>query len=266
DAVNPGGRIPRRRFLQGVGASVLAGLGGAQVIRLGAEAGQSAPELPATRQRWALVIDLRRCDGCKKCTQACQAMHHTPEGVEWIKVYTLTNAAGGPYYLPRVCMQCENAPCYEVCPVGATFYAPDGVVLIDQDRCIGCRLCMVACPYGARYFTWDDPPPVDPAQLDGESGPEFPVPQQKGTVSKCVLCVHRLREGKLPACVEACTMEAIYVGDWEADLATNGRETVQLSRFLKENDAFRLKEELNTRPRVWYIAGHGQDLEYKYSL
>lgn len=212
-----------------------------------------------------MVIDLRRCDGCEKCTQACQAMHHTPEDVEWIKVYELKNAAGDTYYMPRPCMQCANAPCYNVCPVGATFYSEDGVVLIDQDRCIGCRLCMVACPYNARYFTWDDPPAVEAASLEHPTGPEFPVPQQKGTVSKCVFCVHRLREAKLPACVEACTMQAIYIGDWEKDLATNGRETVVLSEFLKANDAFRLKEELNTQPSVYYIAGHGQDLESKYT-
>jgi molybdopterin-containing oxidoreductase family iron-sulfur binding subunit len=92
--------------------------------------------------------------------------------------------------------------------------------------------------------------------------PEFPVPQKRGTVGKCILCVHNAHVGKLPACVEACTMEALYIGDLKRDIATNGRETVKLSKFLRENDAVRYREELGTRPRVWYIPGHGQDLDF----
>lgn len=255
--------LSRRRFLQGLGGAAVAALGGGlQVVPFSAEAGGEPPRPPGVKRRWVMVIDLRRCDGCQKCTRACQEMHHTGEAVEWIKVYKLRNAAGGTFFFPRPCMQCQNAPCFEVCPVEATFYSDDGVVLIDADRCIGCRLCMVACPYGARYFTWGDRPAVAPEALESPTSPEFPVPQKKGTVSKCVFCVHRLRDEKLPACVEACTMEALYMGDWETDLATNGRETVQLSRFLQDNDAFRFKDELNTQPSVYYIAGHGQLLDY----
>jgi molybdopterin-containing oxidoreductase family iron-sulfur binding subunit len=92
--------------------------------------------------------------------------------------------------------------------------------------------------------------------------PEFPVPQQKGTVGKCILCVHNINVGKMPYCVEACTMEALYIADLATDVATNGRETVKLSKLLRDNDAVRFREELGTRPRVWYILGHGQDLAY----
>jgi molybdopterin-containing oxidoreductase family iron-sulfur binding subunit len=93
--------------------------------------------------------------------------------------------------------------------------------------------------------------------------PEFPVPQQKGTVGKCILCVHNTSVGKLPACVESCAMHALFIADLNADVMTNASgETYKLSKYLSENDAYRLKEELNTSPRVWYVAGHGQDLEF----
>lgn len=215
---------------------------------------------PLPPRRWAMVIDLRRCDGCKKCTEACQAKHYLPPEQEWIKVYTLRDRTGVEYNIPRLCMHCEDAPCVRVCPVTATFVDRDGLVLVDQDKCIGCRLCMAACPYEARYFNWTEPKIKPP--LPTKATPEFPSPQQRGTVGKCVLCVHNIKFGQLPYCLEACNMNAIYIGDLDADVATNGTETVRLSTFLSENNAIRLKEELNTKPRVWYIPGHGEDLEW----
>lgn len=211
------------------------------------------------RRQWAMVIDLRRCDGCKKCTDACQAEHELPKNFEWIKVFEITDKQGRSYFMPRPCMHCENAPCLRVCPVGATFKADDGVILVDQDKCIGCRMCMAACPYGARYFNFGDPPkPAHPFQ---HPTPEHPVPQIKGTVGKCMLCVHNTENGKLPACVSACGMQALWIGDLVEDVATNGTDTTRLSELIKANDAFRYKEELGTSPHVWYIAGHGQALE-----
>jgi len=208
-----------------------------------------------------MVVDLRRCDGCEKCTKACQKMHYLAEEQTWIKVYDMTASDGQPYFMPRLCMHCENPPCLRVCPVGATFKTSEGVVLVDQKKCIGCRACMAACPYEARYFNWGDPPPA-PSTLDNPM-PEFPVPQQKGTVSKCILCVHNTDIGKLPACVDACTMGALYIADFENDVAVNGlNETVKLSKFLRDNDAVRYKEELGTRPRVYYIPGHAQDVNF----
>ena len=118
----------------------------------------------------------------------------------------------------------------------------EGVVLVDQSTCIGCRMCMAACPYEARYFNWDDSP--QPPPEFNNPMPEFPVPQKKGTVGKCILCVHYQSEGRLPACVEGCSMGALYIADLATDLATNGQETVKLSTFLRENDAIRFKEEL----------------------
>lgn len=256
--------LTRRNFIRGVlGAAVAAGAAGAATqlgpLAPGGSAKSDVDEELAKHQ-WVMVFDLRKCDGCEKCVKACRQMHALPEGHEWIKVYELENRAGQTYFLPRPCMQCEDPPCVKVCPVKATYKTADGVTLIDQDKCIGCRMCIAACPYEARTFTWDDP--LEPkVSLTGPS-PEYPVPQQKNTAGKCVFCVHLIRYGKLPNCVEKCTMDAIYMGDLTSDLATNGEETVRLSDLLKKNDAFRLKEELNTRPRVYYIPGHGQDLDF----
>jgi len=258
-----GHRLGRRQFLKLAGATAMGTAMGGVALRLGLLRGSEAAastDDPLTKHQWAMVFDLRRCDGCKRCTKACRKMHYLPKDQEWIKVYEAESAGGQKYFLPRPCMQCENPPCVKVCPVQATYQVPDGVTLVDQNVCIGCRMCMAACPYEARYFNWDDPPEV-PSTVP-EPRPEWPVPQQKGTVGKCVFCVHDIRYGRLPACVTACTMEAIYLGDFNTDLATTGKKTVKLSELIKDNDAFRLKEELNTRPRVYYIAGHGQDLKY----
>jgi molybdopterin-containing oxidoreductase family iron-sulfur binding subunit len=261
--------LSRRALLRAVAAigagTSLAALGGSNVAALVERLEAAVPAHPSTdhpiaTRRWAMVIDLRRCDGCEKCTEACQATHYLEPEQTWLKVYTMRTTAGTEYFMPRLCMQCEDAPCLRVCPVGASFRTADGVVLVDQDRCIGCRLCMSACPYEARYFNWIEPSRRPP--LAAAPTPEFPAPQRKGTVGKCTFCVHQTSRGELPSCVEACGMEAIYIGDLDADVATNGAETVRLSTFLQENHAVRFREELNTGPRVWYVPGHGEDLGY----
>lgn len=207
--------------------------------------------------QWAMVIDLARCDGCGLCTKACQEQHFTGEQ-EWIKVFELPNDDGTVSYFPRPCMQCENAPCLNVCPVGATFNNKNGTVLIDHERCIGCRLCMAACPYGARSFNWGEPE-NPPGATFAKYSPEYPVPHRRGTVEKCMFCAHNAKDGKLPVCASACSMNAIWFGDLARDIATNGAETKSLSLLLAERNAFRLKEELGTRPRVWYLPGHGEN-------
>lgn len=254
--------VSRRRLLQGLGGLLAAAVGGVGLSRLGlpigTRAGAQGARLESQRQ-WGFVVDLRRCDGCKYCTQACQETHYLAEDQEWIKVYEAEDEHHNKYFIPRLCMQCENPPCLKVCPVAATFKNPDGVVLVDQDRCIGCRLCMAACPYEARYFNFTDSP-KPPSPFDNPM-PEFPVPQQRGTVGKCILCVHYTHKGQLPACLEACRMDALYIADLNTDVMTNrSGETYKLSQYLRDNDAFRFKEELNTSPRVWYVAGHGQTL------
>ncbi len=215
-------------------------------------------------RRWVMVIDLRKCDGCvstgkpPQCTQSCIKQRSVPEGMQWIEVYEHELPGGGTQFVPTPCMQCQNAPCVNVCPVGATFSTPEGVILIDQERCIGCRLCMAACPYQRRFFNWGEP--VIPAEaLFAEYNVESQIPAKRGTVMKCDFCPERPRNGSLPYCIQGCPNKAIYYGDEEEDVATNGQEVVKLSRFLSENLAYHLKEELGTKPSVYYIPGHGQD-------
>ncbi len=218
-------------------------------------------------RRWMMVIDLRYCDGCQsvglppQCTQACIEGHFAPRPMEWIEVFEEQHgdpvAGGASSFFPVPCQHCQNPPCTNVCPVGATFSTPEGVVLIDQDRCIGCRICMAACPYDRRFFNWGEPPAPPEAAL-ADYSPEHQVPARIGTVMKCDFCPDMARAGRLPYCAQACPNDAIYYGDLEEGLATNGREVVDVDRFLAEHHARRLKEELGTEPRVFYIPGHGE--------
>ena len=256
----------RRRVLGGLGAT--AGLAAAATFIPLNQIGLAAPPHPAQmagapsgKRQWGMVIDLRLCDGCKECTVACQKVHYLPKDQEWIKVLEIKDENDKKRFMVRLCMMCENPPCLKVCPTGATFKNPEGVVLVDQSKCIGCRMCMVACPYEARYFNFTTPP--QPPGPFANPMPEFPVPGQKGTVGKCVLCVHYADIGQLPACVAACSMDALFIADLNSDVMTNGSgATFQLSKYLHDNDAFRYKEELHTSPRIWYIAGHAQNLEF----
>ncbi len=214
-------------------------------------------------RRWAMVIDLRYCDGCQsvgkppQCTEACIQGHYAPEPMEWIQVYEPSLPGGGTQFVPTPCQQCQNAPCVNVCPVGATFSTPEGVVLIDQNRCIGCRLCMEACAYDRRFFNWGQAP-IPPEATFMEYDPMHQSPAQKGTVMKCDFCPDMARAGRLPYCAQGCPNHAIYYGDLEEDLATNGVQVVKLSRMLSEDSAYRLKENLGTQPRVYYLPGHGE--------
>ncbi len=261
--------LNRREFIKkSVGAmGLLAVLSSPLVPVLGqAKASAGPAEKAPAKQKvraWCMVIDLKKCEGCvtigtsPQCTQACIQGHFVPKGQEWIQVYEVKLSGGGTYFMPTPCFQCENAPCVNVCPVAATYHDKDGVVLVDHHRCIGCRMCMAACPYQRRFFNWGTPK-LPPEAALAEYSPLYPVPAVKGTVIKCMFCAHFLRDGKLPYCVTGCPMKALYMGDLNEDIATNGVEIVQLSKFLDENDAYRYKEELGTQPRVWYLPGHGQ--------
>lgn len=203
-------------------------------------------------RRWVMVIDLAKCDGCRECTRACQAMHFAPPGQEWIRVYEMRDhEAGASYWLPRPCMQCDNAPCVKVCPVSAAWKREDGIVMQDTSRCIGCRFCIAACPYFARSFNWVEHSAGQPDELYSM---EWNRVHRKGTTEKCIFCPGLIKEGKLPACVTACPMGAIYFGDQAEDAVTNSQgETLRFSEMIQSSAGYRLMEDLGTEPRVYYL-------------
>ncbi|MDQ7819668.1 MAG: 4Fe-4S dicluster domain-containing protein [Armatimonadota bacterium] len=226
--------------------------GGGVALAFAAKPPRAEPAA-ASGRRWVMVIDLARCDGCRECTRACQAMHFLPGGQEWIRVYEMRDhELGAPYWLPRPCMQCDNPPCVKVCPVSATWKREDGIVMQDTSRCIGCRFCMAACPYQARSFNWVDP--EVPGMPDEPYAMEWNRVHRRGTTEKCIFCPALLAEGRLPACAAACPMGAIYFGDQGEDAVTNSQgETVRLSELVAANAGYRLLEELGTEPRVYYL-------------
>lgn len=210
-----------------------------------------------TKKRYGMAIDLRRCVGCEACTVACKQENHTPPGVAYAKVI---KEEVGEYphvrrhFLPVLCNHCENPPCVPVCPVGATWKREeDGIVVIDYDICIGCRYCMTACPYGARYFDFGDNYNQPLNEFEGQPSPEYGEdrPRQPGTspignVRKCTFCLHRVARGEQPACVLTCMPHARIFGD------LNDPES-EISRLTAERRGFRLKEELGTEPKVFYL-------------
>jgi Fe-S-cluster-containing dehydrogenase component len=206
-------------------------------------------------RRWIWVIDLSKCRNARQCVSACQAAHHLrPEQYHINTLEMQENPHTPAFHMPKPCQHCDNPPCVAVCPVDATFKRPDGPVLIDNDRCIGCRFCIAACPYSARSFNWIKPK-FDDQDKDLPYNIELNIPQRIGTITKCLMSSDRLREGKLPYCVSACPNGVYYFGDENEDAVTNGttKETVRLSTLLRDNGAYQLLEELGTKPRVYYL-------------
>ena len=214
-------------------------------------------------KRWAMIIDVKKCKegiekGCgKKCIKACHYLHNVPsipdkkKEIKWIWEDEFEHAFPEQTneYLEEIfkdipflflCNHCDNPPCVRVCPTKATFKNDEGIVMMDFHRCIGCRFCMAACPYGARSFNW-----VDPRPYIEKVNPEYPT-RTKGVVEKCLFCYERLAQGKVPACVEACPEKALIFGDL-AD------ENSEVSKILKEKVAIRRKAELGTNPSVFYL-------------
>ncbi len=206
--------------------------------------------------------------GCRACMVACKVENNTPQGTFWMYVFRFEE---GEYpntrvwFMPRPCMHCDNAPCVKVCPVGARYKREDGLVATDWERCIGCRYCEVACPYGVNYFNWRQPSKGYYLDWpDGEAPPyknpdlEKPYGQErrriagsghlKGVVEKCTFCVHRVEKGLPPACVANCPVFALHFGDLDDPNSI-------VSRLLRRKRHFRLLEELGTAPRVYYVGG-----------
>lgn len=206
-------------------------------------------------RRWIWVIDLSKCRNARQCIAACQAAHHLrPDQFHINTLQMQENPHTPAFHMPKPCQHCDNPPCVAVCPVDATFKRPDGPVLIDNERCIGCRFCIAACPYSARMLNWSKPK-FDEQDKDLPYNIELNIPQRIGTITKCLMSSDRLREGKLPYCVSACPNGVYYFGDENEDTVTNGttKETVRLSTLLSENGAYQLLPELGTKPRVYYL-------------
>lgn len=217
-------------------------------------------------KKFVMVIDLARCKNARACISACQKMHYQPEDKEWLQVKLMKdNPEGSPYWFPKTCFHCDNPPCVKVCPVDATFKRDDGLVLIDNERCIGCKFCMTACPYSTRVFNWDEPEQPEEIAMCHPS-PETSVPSQVGTVDKCDFCPDMARRGELPDCVTACPNGVFYFGDANEDAVSNGTETVRFRKLLEKRGAYRYLEELGTEPRVYYLPPADRMFPYESGL
>ena len=191
-------------------------------------------------RKFVMVIDLAKCKNALKCVIACNKHHYITGENAWIKVHKMQESKDtAPYWMPRTCMHCDQPACVTVCPVDATFKRRDGLVLIDNERCIGCRFCMAACPYSIRVFNWEEPLQGEMSEITMHLGGEHPSPdyagdaKSKGTVDKCDFCPHTIKNNELPHCVTACPNGVFYFGDKYEDTVTNGEETLRLSKLLK---------------------------------
>jgi molybdopterin-containing oxidoreductase family iron-sulfur binding subunit len=241
--------MDRRDFLKVAGGSLFAGVTCSYAFQLLASE-TALEDIPPTGKKWGMVIDLTRCEeGCTKCLDACRRENNVAFfgddrfDVHWIRKVRVepkdhAEATGKSVLL--LCNHCENPPCAQVCPVQATYKRHDGIVIVDHHRCIGCRYCMIACPYNARMFNFKDN-----EHYTNQDRPK----RSHGVAESCTLCAHRLDRGELPACVEACEeggAKAIKVGDLN-DPAS------EVSEIVAKNPVKRIREDLGTEPKVYYL-------------
>jgi len=224
-------------------------------------------------RKFVMVIDLAKCKNALKCVIACNKHHYITGENAWIKVHKMQESKDtAPYWMPRTCMHCDQPACVTVCPVDATFKRRDGLVLIDNERCIGCRFCMAACPYSIRVFNWEEPLQGEMSEITMHLGGEHPspdyagMPSYKGTVDKCDFCPHTIKNNELPHCVTACPNGVFYFGDKYEDTVTNGEETLRLNKLLKDKAGYRLLEELGTAPSVYYLPPVDRLVEFDKGL
>lgn len=228
--------ISRRNVIRS-GFGLLSAVAGGKAVRSAfAREGVQETDEPV---RLVMVIDLRRCYGCKACSVACKSENGVRLGGfrSWVSEKEAGNYPDvRRHFLPRLCNHCRNASCKKVCPTGATYRGEDGIIDIDKSRCIGCRHCMGACPYNARYFN-----------PTGNSADERAFPSlTRGTVDKCDFCIHRTANGLVPACVNTCPAEARKFGN------LNDPES-DVSKLLAGEASWTLLPEFGTKPSVFYI-------------
>jgi len=197
-----------------------------------------------SEHKYVMVIDLAKCKNARKCVEKCQKTHHLPPHQELMKVYLMQeDEEATPYWMPKPCFHCDQPLCVEACPEGATIKRADGIVLIDTERCKGCKLCVKVCPYSSRQFN-----KVDSVQVQGSK-----THGQEGIMSKCDFCADLVLEGQIPHCVVACPSGVIYFGDQLTDTVSNGTETVSFSALIASRAGYRHLEELGTKPSVYYL-------------
>lgn len=202
--------------------------------------------------RYALAISQARCVGCHTCSLACKMQNNIPDGMLWNRILTenadVIDGAQGTYpqlsraYLPMSCQHCAKPACQKVCPTGATYKDDKGRVEINYDKCIGCRMCMAACPYNARVFNWEEP-----ARATGFNygGSDVPV-RNKGVMEKCTLCKERTDKGELPMCVRTCPARARVFGDLDDPNS-------EISKLRAQGNVRTLLEDMGTEPQVFYL-------------
>ena len=199
-----------------------------------------------------IAINKTRCIGCQTCAHACKMQNNVPSGMRWNRVLTegcdVEDGALGEFpnlsrgYLPVACQHCENPACPRVCPTGATYKDDKGRVEVDYEKCIGCRMCMAACPYNARVFNWNDPK----REPDFNYGDKDVPVRGKGVVEKCTLCKERTDRGEEPMCVKCCPVKARTFGDLDDPNS-------EISKLVVARKAGVLLEEQGTRPQVHYF-------------
>jgi Fe-S-cluster-containing dehydrogenase component len=272
----------RRDFLKGIGAvAVGAGCALPLLDRSGWLAAQT-PEAGAPATQWAMIVDLELCrrdDVREACTEACRREHNVPripdaeDRIDWIwtedyqhvfpdRVHAHTPEAERDAPVLVLCNHCTKPPCVKVCPTGATWKREtDGIVMMDMHRCIGCRYCMAACPYGSRSFNWRDPRPYVEHGADGRPASDYPT-RTKGVVEKCTFCAERLRVGRQPACVEA--VQAIPGAERALTFGDVTDPDSAVSRLLRDEHTLARLVTLGTGPNVYYLESsprRGEDEE-----
>ncbi|MRR39171.1 4Fe-4S dicluster domain-containing protein [bacterium] len=239
--------LSRRDVLKEAGKFLILGAAGVPVQPAGAPSASPLPVYDPFKHLWGMTIDIDKCIGCGNCVRACEKENDVPAGFfrTWVERYQINgvdqehpnvispeggkqgfppsaNRQSKQFFVPKLCNHCQDSPCVQVCPVGATFDSPDGVVLVDSSYCLGCRYCVQACPYGCRY-----------------------IHPEKQTVDKCTLCYHRITQGLTTACCEACPTQARTLADLK-----NPQDPVH--EFLRKNKVQVLKPQMATRSKVFY--------------